>query len=249
MSEVRSKIAPYGFKDLFVQILALLLCYGGYQVVRGFSDRSTGQAFENANHIISLERSLGVFWEPWFQQRVGLDSLLIQAANWTYLNSHYLVSSGVLLWIYRCHRSFFPLLRNSFLLAMILALVGYALFPVAPPRLVSGLGLQDTLAVASGVSAQEQQGSALLNMYAAVPSMHVCFSLLVSVALIKKAKTRIRRGAGWCYPLIVCSAVVLTANHYLFDVLVGALVAICSWAVASRLEAQKRSNFLNFGIS
>jgi hypothetical protein len=154
-----------------------------------------------------------------------------------YLNSHYLISGSALLWIYHHHREQFLLVRNSFLIAMILALVGYALFPTAPPRLMPEWGFADTVAQATGISASRQQSSALINLYAAVPSMHVCFALLVGGWMSSVVQIRLGRWAWRLYPMLVVWVVVVTGNHYLFDAVLGALVAIVSVAAAYVLRA------------
>ena len=139
-------------------------------------------AYVNAYHVIDLERSLGTFFEPGFQQAlIEHTPWLVDFANFMYLNSHFVITTGFLAWLYLFRNEHFYFVRNMFLVAMGLALVGYALFPTAPPRLLPGEGFTDTISAFTGVAQDSKTASLLLNQYAAVPSMHIAFSLMVAV--------------------------------------------------------------------
>ena len=235
----KNKIAPYGIPDLALQLGLLLFCYLGYQMVRGIADHSVANAFWHTGQIINLEQSLGVFVEPDIQSWARGQDVIISLANWMYLNSHYLVSGGAILWVYHRHRDRFSQVRNSFLCAMLLALLGYLLFPAAPPRLMPEWGFYDSVAQATGVDASSQSGSALINMYAAVPSMHFGFALLVGGWMYKLSKHQTVRYLWTLYPLLVLWVVIATANHFLFDALVGGLVAVTSAWLSAMLERQR----------
>ena len=92
-----------------------------------------------------LERSLGAFFEPGFQQAFLAHQWVIEAANWMYFNSHFVITTAFLVWLYLFRNENFNFVRNMFLVAMGLALVGYALFPTAPPRMFPGAGFTDTI--------------------------------------------------------------------------------------------------------
>lgn len=238
---LQQKIAPHGWIDLLYQSGLLLGCYLGYQIVRGWADGSATQAFWNATQLIGVEQTLGIFIEPQIQAWARSEEWIIGGANWMYLNSHYLVSGGVLWWIYHRRRQQFSQVRNSFLIAMLIALLGYALLPTAPPRLMPEWGFSDTVAQATGVDAAQQQNSALLNMYAALPSMHVGFALLVGIWMNSFSRQRWSRAAWLCYPLLVSWVVVATANHYLIDIFLGGLVAALSLHLAGALQSKQKS--------
>jgi hypothetical protein len=124
---------------------------------------------------------------------------------------------------------------------MALALVGYALYPTAPPRLFPGEGFTDTIAAFTGGAQDSDTATLLVNQYAAVPSMHIAFSLMVAVP----AATLSRHGASrtlWsAYPLLVFFVIVATGNHFWLDAAAGAAVA-CLAAVAARALARLRPN-------
>src|SRR5262249_4295860 len=140
--------------------------------------------------------------------------------------------------IYLFRNEHFYFVRNMFMVAMGLALVGYLVFPTAPPRMFPELGFVDSVARYTGIS--ESSVGALYNPFAAVPSMHVCFALMVSVPMIRMSK-RMWAKALWClYAPTIVFVVVSTGNHWLFDACMGAMVAAVSALAAQTLFARAR---------
>ncbi len=215
--------------------------YQGYQLVRGFVDGRSGLAFANAERIMDLERSLGTFFEPGFQQAVLDHRWLIDLANWAYFNTHFVVTAGFLTWLYLCRNDHFYFVRNMFMVAMVLALVGYAAFPTAPPRMFGELGFTDTIATVAGIEQDSSSASFLVNPYAAVPSMHIAFSLMVAAPAVALVQGAAARAAWSAYPLLVLFVIVVTANHFWFDAAAGAAVA-CAAAIAAHRLARLRSS-------
>ncbi len=229
------KLLPKGALDALRQVALFASCYIAYQVVRGFADGSADTAFWNANKVIDLEHSLNIFVEPSIQAWSRGSDFLIGFADWMYVNSHYLITFSTLIFIYMRRNPSFYFVRNMFLAAMGLALIGYAAYPTAPPRLMPEWGFSDTIAIATGTRVDNEKVSALLNLYAAVPSMHVCFSLMVGGSMSKLVSRKWAKGLWLCYPLLVTWVVVATGNHYLFDAILGAVTAGLAWAIARQL--------------
>ncbi len=233
-------LLPKGILDAGCQFLLFFLAYQGYQVVRGLTDSGTIDAYVHAREVMDLERSIGSFFEPGFQQALLEHTpWLIDFANFMYLNSHFVVTTGFLAWLYLRRNEHFYFVRNMFLVAMGVALVGYALYPTAPPRLFPSEGFTDTIAAFTGSAQDSQTASLLLNKYAAVPSMHIAFSLLIAVPAASLARNQLSRVLWACYPLMVFFVIVATGNHYWFDALAGAAVALVA-AVAARQLARLR---------
>ena len=132
---------PRGWSDLLLQLALFFSVYQGYQVVRGLSEGKSALAFANAERIIDVERSLGLFFEPGLQTAMLDFSWLIDGANWMYVNSHFIITTSFLAWLYLFRNEHFYFVRNMFMVAMLLALTGYLLFPTAPPRLIARRGL------------------------------------------------------------------------------------------------------------
>jgi PAP2 superfamily len=228
---------PKGWGDLLRQLLLFFAAYNGYQLVRGMVDGKQHLALANAERVIHLERSLGLFFEPHLQHAALSDHWLIDIMNWMYLNSHFIVTTSFLIWLYLARNDHFYFVRNMFLVAMGLALVGYAAFPTAPPRFVHDAGFTDTIARFTNVQQDSGISSLLVNPYAAVPSMHIAFALMISIPGLRLTRNLPGRCLWTVYPVIVFFVIVLTANHYWFDAACGALVAGASAVVAHRLGA------------
>jgi hypothetical protein len=226
---------PKGWGDVLRQILLFACAYNGYQVVRGFADGDQAQALANGTHIMHLERSLGAFFEPGLQQALLAHRWLIDLANFFYLNGHFLLTATFLVWMYLKRNESFYFVRNMFLVAMGLALVGYALFPTAPPRMFPTAGFTDTISAFTHTDQDTSFTSVLVNPYAAVPSMHIAFALMIGVPGFVLARSPALRMWWSAYPMLVFFVIVVTANHFWFDAAVGAAVACAAAAAATQL--------------
>jgi membrane-associated phospholipid phosphatase len=231
------------------QVCLFLVAYGGYELVRGLvATEGEAQPSANATRIIDLERLAHVFVEPRLQAWTAHLRWLLAGADWVYLNAHLLVTLGALTFIYVRRTESFYFVRNMFLIAMVLALVGYALYPTAPPRLMPAWGFSDPIARFLG-SPRAENGAAhaLLNPYAAVPSMHVAFAVMVGGAMSQLVRTSRARAAWIGYPILIGFVVVATGNHFLIDVLLGVLTAGVSALAATQLLARARPGAWAFG--
>lgn len=231
-----NRLLPKGILDAVWQFGLFLAAYQGYQVVRGVTDSGAITAYTNAHHVMDLERSLGTFFEPGLQQAlIDHASWLVDAANFMYLNSHFVITTGFLAWLYLFRNEHFYFVRNMFMVAMGLALVGYAAFPTAPPRMFPSEGFTDTIASFTGVAQDDKTASLLLNQYAAVPSMHIAFSMMVGLSAAALAQHRGARVLWSAYPVLVFFVIVATGNHYWFDAAAGAVVACSAGFAATQL--------------
>jgi len=238
---------PHGGGDALRQFLIFGAAYALYQIVRGLVDgNDVARASWNATKIIDLERTLHVFVEPSIQAWASNVHWLMDGADWIYLNAHYVVTIGVLLYLYKRHHSSFCFVRNSFVIAMAIALVGYALFPTAPPRLMPEWGFTDSIRQFTGFTVEDHGVKALLNLYAAVPSIHVCFAILVGWPMAKLSRRRWLKAIWLFYPLLITFAVVATGNHYLTDAFLGAVTAGVSMLISGRLLARARPQAWSF---
>jgi len=233
-------LLPKGWLDAALQFALFYIAYSGYQVVRGITDSGRELAHANAEQVIEVERSIGTFFEPGLQQAL-IDHLpwIVDAANFAYLNSHFVVTTVFLGWLYFRRNEHFYFVRNMFMVAMAIALIGYALYPTMPPRLYPGEGFTDTIAAFTGVAQDSQTAGLLVNQYAAVPSMHIAFSLMVAAPAVALSRGIALRTAWSAYPLLVFAVIVITGNHYWLDAAAGAAVA-CLAAVAARALARVR---------
>ena len=223
--------APRGWFDAGLQFFLFFAVYQGYQVVRGLTDGNPEVAFANAHRVIDIEKGIGTFFEPGFQDALLGHAWVIDFANFMYMNSHFVVTTTFLVWLY--------FVRNMFMVAMVVALALYAAFPTAPPRLIPEAGFTDTIAVFTGLPQDSETVGMLVNKYAAVPSMHIAFSLMIAVPGMALASNPVARVWWSAYPLLVLFVIVVTGNHFWLDAAAGAAVA-CVAAVTARHLARVR---------
>jgi PAP2 superfamily len=234
---------PRGWADVGRQLAFLVGVYVLYQLVNGLiAGGNPYKPFGDAMKIIDVERTLHVFVEPSIQAWVVSKHWLLDAADWAYLYSHYVITAGVLAFIYFRRNSSFYFVRNMFIVAMVIALVGYAVFPTAPPALMPEWGFTDAISQFLGVSHIDGTGaaSAFVNVYAAVPSMHVCFAVMTGWPMSRLVRSRWAKVAWLLYPVWITFVVVATGNHYLTDVFLGAMTAGVSALLAKQLFARAR---------
>jgi hypothetical protein len=229
---------PQGPLDAVRQVVLFGAAYYLYRLVRGLVDGQVTSAFAHAREIVHIERGLHVFFEPSVQTWTIGKSWLIEASDFMYVNAHFVVTIAFLIWLYFWRNEAFYFVRNMFMIAMGLALVLYIVYPTAPPRFLPEWGFTDTVADFFGQSATHS-ASVLYNPYAAMPSMHVAFALMIGVAGIRLVKSRALRAFWMFYPLWITFVVIVTANHFWLDAAVGAVVAAVS-AYASVALARAR---------
>jgi hypothetical protein len=228
-----ARLTPHGWFDVVRQLLLFGAAYWGYRLARGMVDEKAATAFENARDMISVERTLGLFVEPSIHAWTASSGFVMDAASWIYINAQSSVTVGALVFLYLFRNESFYFVRNMMMVAMGIALVGYAAFPTAPPRFMPEWGFFDPVAEFTGVSHDSVPVNALFNPYAAIPSMHVAFALMIGWPLAKLVRTRVLRVAWALYPLLVTFVIVATANHWIVDAILGAMTAGASaWAAA-----------------
>jgi hypothetical protein len=232
-----SRWAPNGVVDAVVQISLWFAAYYLYRLVRGVVDGETAAAFAHARSVVDFERGLGLFFEPGFQQLAAHHfKWLIDVSNVCYVNFHLFGTTTFLLWLYFRRNDAFCFVRNMFLIAMTIALAGYMLFPTAPPRFLPELGFTDTITKMIGHE-PANTANVLYNPYAAVPSMHVAFALMLGFAGARLVRSRVLKTAFYGYPVWVTLVTIITANHFWIDSVLGAVAAAAAYALA--LQAAK----------
>ena len=165
----------------------------------------------------------------------------MDVSSWLYVNAQTTVTVGALVYLYLCHNRSFYFVRNMLMISMAIALVGYAVFPTAPPRFMPEWGFVDSVSDFTGVHVSHTSATmnALFNPYAAVPSMHVAFALSIGWPLARLVRWRALRVLWALYPFLVAFVIIATANHFIFDALLGALTAAIS-AYGARWLARAR---------
>jgi hypothetical protein len=224
---LQARVLPQGWRDVLRQILLFLGAYLAYRVVRGLVEGEANAAFQHARELISVERTLHFFVEPSVQAWASGSHFVMGAASWLYVNAQTTVTIGGLVYLYLRHNRSFYFVRNMFMIAIALALVSYTVFPTAPPRFMPEWGFIDSVSDFTGVRVSHASASmsSLFNPYAAVPSMHVAFALMIGWPLARLARSRPACVAWLLYPFLMVFVIVVTANHFIADALLGALTA------------------------
>jgi PAP2 superfamily protein len=205
--------------------------YGAYLALRNLAIGSPDQAFSNAASLIDVERATGLFHE------VGLQHLLaVELHLEGFFSLYYMVGFGpligaMLIFLGARKRDEYRQLRTWLLVAIAIASIGYLLLPTAPPRLVPDIGIADTVGLSSHDTGSV--GGIRFNPYAAMPSMHVGWSLLVALIGFRLTRRRLVRALFVMHPIVMAFTVTVTGNHYFIDSIVGALVALAAVGLVS----------------
>jgi hypothetical protein len=221
--------------SLRVEAATVLILYALYEAARGLVAGNQELAVDHAHAVASLEQRLHAFVEPSVQHAAQAVPGLIGVLGAAYLTLHLSVTAGLLLWLHQRRPGAFAPIRTTLLVASAMALVVFVLFPTAPPRLAE-IGVTDTVSNRH-IDLNKGLISSLYNPFAAVPSLHVGYALIVAVAIAQFGRGRLIRLAAVLYPPFVLLVIVATGNHFFFDAAAGAAVAAAAYLVARTIEA------------
>jgi pimeloyl-ACP methyl ester carboxylesterase len=240
---------PQGWGDAGRQLGILVLVDIAYELVRGIADGQRSEAIGHGQQVIDLERSTHLLFEPGLQAFFLPAQGVIDLANQLYLNAQFSIALGFLIWLYLFRNESYYFVRNMFVVSMGFALVGYTLFPTAPPRMFPEHDFVDTITDFSNVNHDSSLAKVFINPYAAVPSMHCAFAAMIGCTGVRVCHHWWSK-AWWAFwPLLIAWVVIVTGNHYWVDVALGWMVAGASALVAQRLLARARPQAWSWGRS
>lgn len=223
------------YRDVF-EIGLVAFAFLLYFIVRGLVVDRDAEALANARDIIDLERGLGVFWEPRVQDWVLRHDLVIRFFNFVYFWLDFPLIVGFGLWMYFARRHEYTVARDALLLSGAISLVVYNLYPVMPPRLLPSGTFVGTIERFSDLSYQAQSMQAFVNPYAAVPSLHFGWAMIIGASMVVTLRHPLLRGFGMALPWLQLAAIVATANHYILDALAGVVVCLIGTALALGMQ-------------
>jgi membrane-associated phospholipid phosphatase len=221
-------------------LFEVLVVVGGvvtYFGIRGQTAGAADVAVRHAHDIVDLEKALGLYVEEEVQALVVPSDAMSTFFNWVYIWGHWPVIVTTLLVLALRNRTVYLRLRNGMLASGGLGLLVYTTYPVAPPRL-AGLGMVDTVSERSQAY-RVLQPPQFVNQYAAMPSLHVGWDLLVGLAILSAATATWLRVLGGLMPLLMTVATVATANHYVLDAVTGIAFGLAGLAVALLVERRR----------
>lgn len=237
-----------------LQVLIAISIEAGDDIGRAlFSQHGTREGIDHARNLVAFEVSHGFFvepaWQIFFLQTRHIFTVTItwmamaRLMNGIYVLGHVGFTLGVALWVYVYRRRWFGVMRNVVILVNLFALAIYENFPVAPPRLTTGLifdhhafTFRDTLFGVVDASGRVIGTQAGYNEFSAMPSVHMAWAIVAGSALVLLARPWWARAIGLVYPVCMLIAVVVTGNHYLLDVAGGIAVVVPAYGVALLLD-------------
>jgi hypothetical protein len=224
------------------ELALLALLYVGYSAARLVGSPDLRTATDNARTLLDLEARLHLDFERWGNAVTTAAPWLALSSSYWYALLHYVVTPAVLVWVYRRRPGRYREARNALVVASAVGLVGFALLPMAPPRMLPGY--VDTLAATAehgwwGENASAPRGlGSLTNELAAMPSLHVGWALWCTWVVFLCTQRSSVRLLAVVYTLGTTLVVVATANHYVLDAVAGAAVIAFGFLVAQAVTSR-----------
>jgi hypothetical protein len=215
---------------LFLEIGLMYGVYFVYKMVRYEARGNVSAAMDNAHQVVHIERALGIFTEVDVQAWALRSTDLIRWLNRYYLLAHFTVSMICFIWLYARHPAGYAKCRRILIGLTLLALAVHVTYPLAPPRMFANWGFVDTASrFGPNTYGDGSKFKALANQFAAMPSLHFGWSVLVAYAAVKFSRSKLRF-VVIAHPICTLAAIVLTANHYWLDAIVALLLLLLLFA-------------------
>ncbi|MEA2215177.1 MAG: hypothetical protein QOK19_738 [Solirubrobacteraceae bacterium] len=222
----------------WVEALTIVWLCWVYDAVTNLAPLRLGVALEHGREILGSERALGIAPEQALDRWLANHHGLGVALSYYYDNAHFLVTLGLLGYLWLRRTDVYRPLRNSLVLINVLGFVVFWRYPVAPPRMLDGF--TDVVAASHAVGSWHTGALASnANQLAAMPSLHIAWAAWCVVAVWRLTSRPAIRALGVIYPFLTGFAVLATGNHYVLDIVGGAIlaaaaVAIVAWAPRAR---------------
>ena len=219
------------WKGHFLELALIIGAYAVYLLTRGlvFSDLDS-KGLENAGRVISLEKSLGFFWEPEWQSWI-LDNArgIAVFLNWVYIVTYWPVIMAMGLVLYTTNRPRYHYYRTVVMITLVIALMIFMLFPVASPFNMTAYFVNTIQELGPSIYGGPEM-AAFYNSNAAMPSLHFSWTVILGVVVVRSFKGRVRF-LGMLYPVLTFFAITITANHFIVDAMAGGLLSAIAFAV------------------
>jgi membrane-associated phospholipid phosphatase len=213
------------------QLAAIGVAFLAYSAVRVVTQGDRAGALDHGRDLLRLERSLGLDWERGVQDALIGHDVIRQFFTLLYAWGYWPVVAGTLIVLWRVDRVLFAIFRNALFLSGAVGLLVFALYPAAPPRMLDGF--TDTVAESGQHLVAHPSG--FTNPYAALPSFHAGWFFLAAVVLARAAAGRpVARRVALALAPLMSVAVVVTANHYIVDVVLGVGLSLGALTIVTR---------------
>jgi PAP2 superfamily len=232
----------------WAEVAAIIIFYLVYSAIRNANEGGTADAFDNARQVIDWQRNLGIYHEEALQDWALHFKPLVVLMNYFYGSLHFVVTVGVGVYLFRRSSDDYPLWRNTLAITTALALIGFIMYPLMPPRLLDSYdpggnwGFVDTLAKYPTIwSFNSGAVSKVSNQYAAMPSVHCAWALWCAVVMATRMRQVWAKVLWALYPVLTVVVIVLTGNHYVLDA-VGGFAALGIGYVVARVFTRSGRN-------
>ncbi|MFF7727699.1 bifunctional glycosyltransferase 87/phosphatase PAP2 family protein [Streptomyces sp. NPDC008001] len=235
---------PLTRPNVLLELMLIRVGYWFYSFIRAQAPDERSLAEAHGRQILGAERFLHLDAEHAFNHFVAGIGWLTGSMNYYYGTFHFLVPVSLLVYLYVRRPGLYRWARTALSLATLIALAGFWAYPLAPPRLMPGLGFIDTVNGPQDLANPDFGAlTELSNQYAAMPSLHIGWSLWCGFVIAVVAPRRWLKCLGMLYPLLTFSVIVGTANHYVLDAVGGALVVLAGFAIQYVLSGPGRPAF------
>ncbi|MBC6461595.1 phosphatase PAP2 family protein [Actinomadura sp. HBU206391] len=240
-----SLVSPSGIREvepdrrsgrprLWAELLLIAVCYGAYSVVRNLVPTQHAAAMQRAHEILEAERALHLDFEFAVNQFFVDTRWLGVTANYYYATLHFIVTIGVLVWLYAWHPHHYVTYRWLLFGTTITALIGFWFYPLAPPRFLPGY--VDTVVAFNTWGLYDSSPIATVsNQYAAMPSLHTAWSLWCALAVITIVRSRWVKIVAAGYPIVTVVVILGTSNHFILDAVGGGAVLAGGYVLTQTL--------------
>ncbi|MEW2120064.1 phosphatase PAP2 family protein [Streptomyces sp. NPDC005474] len=241
--------------NLLLELMLIRVTYAAYQRVRlaatgGTTTGGRPAAEAHGHQIHGVEKFLHIDVESWVNHTVVKIDWMRDFFDVYYTSFHFVVPLTVLGVLYWRRPVDYRWARASLGFATLLALVGFWLYPLAPPRLMPGLGVIDTVHGVQDFSKPDYGTlTALTNQYAAMPSLHFGWSLWCGLVIAVVARKWWVRGLGVLHPLFTVSAIVATGNHWVLDAAGGGVVVLAGFGLSYVLMGPRARVGVGVGVA
>ena len=212
------------------EVVIVVGAYFAYMFVRKFIGTNLDNiAVENASKVINFELAANFFWEPhWQEWAVESAKNLLVFLNWSYIFTFFPVIITTAVILYTKDRPKYRYYRNIVMLSFLIALIVFAIFPLAPPRFMPQYGFVDAIAQYGPTWYASREAAAYYNSFAAMPSLHFGWTVLFGVMFFRTGKFPLQVW-GLLYPTLTFFAITMTGNHYVIDAVGGGLLMLSSF--------------------
>lgn len=234
-SRVSGKLLGHNVKRFFglsFQIGLTLMLERLYEFSRAHIavNQLTDLAYTNGYRLLNFEITHGLFIEQRLESFFLPDNFLMHAIYGFYAFAHLFVTLGFLIWLYLRRNEAFSFVRNMLYLTTGIAMIVYMAYPTAPPRMFLNYGFLDPgQALGLTPDGGAQVTNYTYNPYAAMPSLHLVYALIVGATLVIVGRHLSLRLAGFIYPFVMLAVILISANHWVLDAF-GAIVVVAGSA-------------------